>query len=115
MATEVDKPVSFSPEQLASIFGEDHDCTPGETYTVTFTAGDKSDDGFQSFTAEPQDSEEDDGTMDPPSDSSLHMEDDPDDGEDSDTASPLGYSRKKLTAARKKSPFGAPKATDLTY
>ena len=106
MIKETSKSVDLSPEQLTAFFGEGHQCTPGESYTIVLKAGDKDESGYQNFTvdesateaegtAEDLASEEDSGMGELPGES-----EEPSSSEEEKSA--FGYDRAKLTARRKR-------------
>lgn len=97
--TQTTKTIDLSPEQRTALFGEDQ-LEPGKAYTITLTAGDMTDSGFQTFEVgsraegkietEVEDEEASDesmGTLPPP-------EEEPQSNEAEISA--LGYDRSKL-------------------
>lgn len=96
MPTQSTKTIDLSEDQRMTLFGEGQ-LEPGKSYTVTLTAGDMSDSGFQSFEVgskaegeietEVENEDEGGGTLPPP-------EEEPESNEAEISA--LGYDRSKL-------------------
>lgn len=106
MPTQMAKTIDLSVDQLSALFG-DKPCTPGEKYTVTLTAGETDESGFQKFTAAP----ESEAAETPPGGGEMLSDMEDQDDSDSEKAM-LGYDRRSLVARRKRQ---APKmaATEL--
>jgi hypothetical protein len=89
MPTQTTKTIDLNEDQRRALFGEGP-CEPGKPYTITLTAGDMGDSGFQTFEVggetevEPED---EGGTLPPP-------EEEPQSNEAEISA--LGYDRSKF-------------------
>jgi hypothetical protein len=99
MPKQTAKTIDLSPEQRATLFGEGP-LEPGKPYTITLTAGDMADSGFQTFEVgskaegaieteveDEEASDESTGTLPPPAE-------EPESNEAEISA--LGYDRSKL-------------------
>lgn len=100
MIKESTPSVDLSPEQLTAFFGEGHECTPGETYTIVLKAGDKDESGYQSFTVDKSASEgEDENEGEAENKVEIEFEE-PSSSEEEQSA--FGYDREKLNARRRR-------------
>lgn len=111
MPTQTSQTVDLSKDQLKALFGEGHDCVPGESYTITLKAGEKTDGGFQKFTVS-SDGDADNASGDVEAASDEGAEED--ESSSPEEISALGYDRNKMLAGKRKQ---APKisAKDLTF
>jgi hypothetical protein len=112
MPVQTSQTVDLSKDQLKALFGEGHDCVPGESYTVTLKAGEKTDGGFQKFTVSSDGDADNMGDVESETEDEGEVEEE--ESSSPDEISALGYDRNKMLAGKRKQ---SPKisAKDLSY
>jgi hypothetical protein len=108
MIKETSKSVDLSPDQLTSLFGDGHECVPGESYTIVLKAGDKDESGYQNFTVDKSATEKESSPEDMSSEEDMSETETEEPTSSDEEKSAFGYDREKLMARRRKQ---APKLT----